>query len=159
MPPPVPRGVDHTSSPGAEICLRLQKWEPLLSCPLLGPKPSSVSEVCLPQIHRLGSCQLGEEQGRRVRRGHWSTTCALGASSGYYCRIRPAGGKPAPTQCQGGRRLSLHRRGCRGWREAGRRAGRGLRLRPTRLGQLPSGSWARSVQLPLQAPSRVKNPA
>lgn len=123
MPPPVPRGVDHTS-PGAEIRLRLQKWEPLLSCPLLGPKPSSVSEVCLPQIHRLGSCQLGEEQGRRVRRGHWSTTCALGASSSYYCRIRPAGGKPAPTQCQGaagalctGRRLPRMARGgaaCRG---------------------------------------------
>ena len=62
MPLPVPKGVDHTS-PGAQIRLRLQKWEPLLSCPLLGPKPSSVSEVCLPQIHRLGSCQLGEEQG------------------------------------------------------------------------------------------------
>lgn len=53
-----PWGVDHTSR-GAQMCLRLQKWEPSLSCPLLGPKPPSVLEVCLPQIHQLGSGQFG----------------------------------------------------------------------------------------------------
>lgn len=61
-PHPVSRGADHTS-PWAQIRLRLQKWEPLPSCPLLGPKPSS---VCLGSLSSPNS-------SARLQPARWRT--------------------------------------------------------------------------------------
>ena len=115
----------------------------------------SVSEVYLPQIHRLGSSQLGEGQDCRVRGGDRTRNCALGASSSYhYCRVRPAAGRArsnaerqtaAGTLCSG-RRLPL-------WAKGGAaHGGRGLRLHPTQ----PRAALQHAARDSHQPPSRAK---
>lgn len=86
----------------------------------------SVSEVYLPQIHRLGSSQLGEGQDCRVRGSDRTRSCGLGATT---AESGPQLGEPAP------RRVSdcavLRAAAASEGEGRGGARGRGLRLHPT----------------------------
>lgn len=129
------------------------------------------------QIHRLGSGQLGEGQGWRVRSSDWTKRCSSQSQLwSYRCRVRPAGRaiwRPGPgcrwesllqRRLPAGRRLKAlravaaaagegragaWRRGCK-LRPTRPRAAPGLAVAPARLWQ---GSRACSAQLPHSYPA------
>lgn len=155
----VPRGVDQTS-PWAQIRLRLQKWEPSLSCLLLGPKPSS---VCLGSLSSPNSsARLRPARWRKGLEGAWRrpdevvrSPCQLWS---YYCRFGSARiavwgpGRSGESLLQPGlpavRRLEVLRAAAAA---AGASEGRG-RCVGAGPAAPPQSAWggskARSVQLP-----------
>lgn len=127
----------------AQIRLRLQKWEPWLSRPPPSPKPSAVSQVCLLQIHWLGSCH---EDRDCIRIVIWSPMLGAegcqgpGSGSSWRSQLparapRLAKGSPRP-----GRRPPTH------WSGAGR-SGRGSAPSPARPSPGPSHTGKKPREL------------